>query len=165
MLILVSLGCNFLTKRLGIRTPGNAAQVLMVNPDGQVHTDKNGVSLMIPPGALTAGAAQMASQSLEGELAQDLSQAYKLETPVYRIIAQTDGTAPAKLSFPAANPGMRLLAIIDREYAAVLNLAPQNGVLSIEVDVHPNDVSGLQAKGAMWANGSIQYAVTLLQQV
>ena len=134
--------------------------------DGETQTDVNGVSISIPDEALTGGEAQLATTDLDGDLAAELRKGYQLISPAYALVGvgAVDGTQSAELSFPAEQGEYRLLAIIDGNYVAEMDIKPENGKLTIPVDIHPSDNGELVSDEDMWQSGSIQYVLVRPKQ-
>ncbi len=130
--------------------------------DGAPQTDAHGVSLTAPQGSLGEGVtAEMVALKAEGELAQALAENYSVDTPFYAVTTQSQdsGTGLSELSFPAASPASRVLAIVDEQYPVLLGVKPQDGKLTVHTLLGAKDVKGLEPVGTTDAGGSIYYTV------
>ncbi len=129
--------------------------------DGSTQTDANGVAVTIPTGTLQQVSSRLYTEELQPELIQEMKQNYKLVSPGYRLIAEgaEDGAQSATLTFPAADESYRVAAVIDNYYAAVLDVTPENGVITIPVGVHPIDASSLPSFESADGNRTIHYVL------
>jgi len=132
---------------------------ITITADGQVHSDSNNVSIFLPTGALVDSEAQFTSSSLSQELENELRGGYQLLSPAYSLTAvdQVDGLEPGLLAFQADQDDLILLSIIDGTYVAELEVAPENGKLTLPVDVRAPNNASLSGTNVMWQQGTIQY--------
>ena len=141
----------------------NQDTTLTVKAGDSPVQDKHGISLQVPAAALPSDSAvaQLTTFNTGGALAQALDDSYKLETPFYEVSVQgqSDGAGLADLSFPASSPQSRLLVVVDQQYAALLDVKPQDGKLTAGARLGPSDLSGPKPAGSLIASGSIYYAV------
>jgi hypothetical protein len=130
--------------------------------DGAPHADSHGVTLAVPGEALAEGGqVNLAANDLQAPWRKTIESAVSIDTPFYSLAAQgkNDTNGSLSISFPAANPGSRILAVIDNEYLVELGQAPQNGQLTLKTRAGPTDTTGLKPPPDYDGSGSIYYAV------
>jgi len=130
--------------------------------DGTPVTDSHGVSLVVPEDAVEEGMqVDLAANDLNAPWVKEVESAVSIDTPFYSLSAQgkSDSNGSLSLSFPAANPNSRLLAVIDDNYLVELAQAPQDGKFTIQTRAAPTDRSELALTQDIDGSGSIYYAV------
>jgi hypothetical protein len=136
---------------------------LPVTADGAIHRDAHGVGLSVPKTALPAnGQANLAASEVTAPWRSGLEKDFSVDTPFYNVAAQgkNDSAGDVQLSFPAASPGSRLMAVIDSQYLVELAAVPKNGKLSINAHATPSDLSAAPKQAnANGEPGSIYYTV------
>ncbi len=135
------------------------AQTFQVSADGAPHTDSNGVTLLAPAEALAEGGQVNSTAShLSAPWIKVVEDNLSIDTPFYNLTApgKYDSTGSLTLTFPAASPTSRLLAVIDGDFLVELAQSPENGALTIQTRAAPTDTAGLTPPDGP---GSIYYAV------
>lgn len=133
-----------------------------VTADGTPHADSRGVALTVPPEALEEGGqVNLTASELGAEWLKEVESAVTIDTPFYSLTAagKNDSNGSLALSFPAASPQARILAVIDNEYLVELAQTPQDGKITLQTRAGPADPSELQIPEGYDGSGSIHYAV------
>jgi hypothetical protein len=103
------------------------AETVVVAADGAPHADADGAALTAPSGALEdGGRLNLSASELDAPWRTAVESSVLIDTSFYSLAAQgkNDTTGTLSLSFPAANPNSRVLAMIDNEYLVELAQAP-----------------------------------------
>jgi hypothetical protein len=98
-----------------------------VIPNGKPQTDSNGVSLVVPGESLEQGdQVNLSANELNAPWLKTIQKSVKVETPFYNLSVpgKNDSTGSLSLSFPAATPKTRLLAVIDDNFLVELAQLP-----------------------------------------
>ncbi len=136
---------------------------LTLNPGGGQIQDDLGTMLQVAPETLPSEdtVTNLTTYSAGGALEKELSESYTLETPFYEVTleGQNDGSGPAVLTFPAANPNSRLLLIIDRQAAILLAEEPKDGKLITNAHLGPTDLGVLYPEGDNGQTHSVLFVV------
>ncbi|HMN61509.1 MAG TPA: hypothetical protein PJ988_14145, partial [Anaerolinea sp.] len=135
------------------------AETLAVSADGAPHADSHGVSLSVPAEALAEGGqVTLSANHLSAAWMKDLESALSIDTPFYSLTTpgKYDSAGSLTLTFPAAQPNSRLLAVIDGDFLVELAQTPQDGALTIQTRAAPADAADLTPPDGP---GSIHYAV------
>ncbi len=142
-------------------------ETLAVPADGASHADSHGVALAVPGDALPEGSqAQLSASTVEGGWAAALEKNYTIETPFYTAAAlgKDDSAGRLTLTFPAASPNSRVLAVIDNQHLILLNTAPENGQISLQVRAGPSEPEADPSDDNIGETGLVRYAVITPRQ-
>lgn len=138
-----------------------------VPADGASHADSHGVALTVPSEALPEGGqAQLSASTVEGGWAAALEKHYTIDTPFYTAAAlgKDDGAGRLTLTFPAASPESRVLAVIDNQHLILLDSAPEGGQISLQVRAGPSEPETAPPDDSVGETGLVRYAVVTPRQ-
>jgi hypothetical protein len=129
--------------------------------DGETVTDANGISLSIPEGSAGDGK-QVIFETFEaeGDLLDEIEQKYTLKSMFYHFAVQgtEDGVGWVELSFPTDDPNGRILAIVNGIYCFPLAEEPEEGQISVEALLGPEEASEHPVE-TLVPGGDVRYAL------
>lgn len=137
-------------------------ETMSVSANGEPVIDSNGVSLVVPADSVEDGMqVELTANDLDAPWRKEIESVVSIDTPFYSLVAQgkADSNGSLSLSFPAANPNSRLLAVIDGSYLVELAQVPQDGRLTVQARAAPADTSEMVLPQGVDGSGSIHYAV------